>query len=133
MVEVEVGVGVVVGVGVNMKKLKFKLDKTGTTATALTDSGRVFLQFSKTKEGIIQVEGRYDTSEKLRKNNYIVLYVEGCSPKVKQFPTYMKALGFAEKHEKKNVSSYSDDWVDCIIQGEFLQYYSRWYGGGKRK
>lgn len=58
--------------------------------------------------------------------NYIVLYVEGCSPKLRRFKSKQAAIKFANKHEKKNVDQYSDNWSDCIIEGEIIKAYPNW-------
>jgi len=55
--------------------------------------------------------------------NYMVVYVEGCISKVKNFKTYKNALKFAQKHEKLRVKEYSDDWAEGIIKGKVIKTY----------
>lgn len=67
------------------------------------------------------------TLKRKAKSNYIVFYSERASPKIKQFRSLKQARAFAAKHEKKNVGDYSDDWVDCIIEGTLIETYPNWY------
>ena len=62
---------------------------------------------------------------------FLVFYVERCTPKVKAFKTKAAAVRFAERHEKKNTSLSSDDWVDAILCGKLVRDYSGWFGGIK--
>ena len=59
--------------------------------------------------------------------NYIVFYSQNCSPSIKQFKTKAAAMRFANKHEKLNNAEYSDNWVDCIVEGKLLKTYPNWY------
>lgn len=59
---------------------------------------------------------------------FIVFYTEGCSPKIKQFKTKAAAVRFANKHELLGAQEeYSDNWVDCIIDGSIVKTYHCWY------
>lgn len=59
---------------------------------------------------------------------FIVFYTKKASSCIKKFKTLSSAQKFADKHELKNEMFYSDDWVDCIIQGKVVKTYSNWYG-----
>lgn len=65
---------------------------------------------------------------KKQENNFIVFYTENASPKVKQFSTRAAAIRFANKHETLNQGQYSDEWVDCIVEGKIVKTYRSWYG-----
>ena len=55
--------------------------------------------------------------------NYIVFYVEGCIPKIKQFYQLSKAKLFINKFNDKSDSEYKwseDNWIDGIIYGEVI-------------
>lgn len=59
--------------------------------------------------------------------NYIVFYTEGCSPKIKQFKSFVAAKRFANRHNLKDNGGTCDDWVDCIVKGKIVKTYPAWY------
>jgi hypothetical protein len=60
--------------------------------------------------------------------SYLVFYTEYASPMVKQFKSFTAARKFADSHELKRTEPYSDEWVDCIIEGKIVKTYNCWYG-----
>jgi len=50
--------------------------------------------------------------------NYIVFYVEECTPKVRKFDSLEKAKRFAVK--VNSIDNRQDNWVDYIVKGKIL-------------
>lgn len=57
---------------------------------------------------------------------YLVFYVEGSTPKVKEFETSKAAKRFATRFTETH--NDDDNWVDVIIYGEVIDSYPNWYG-----
>lgn len=68
-------------------------------------------------DGMSEAYGMRDRIEKEVKQ-YIVFYVEDCSPKVRKFSTLEKAKRFAVKINK--LDNRQDSWVDYIVKGKIL-------------
>jgi hypothetical protein len=64
------------------------------------------------------------------KPNFLVLYVEDCNPKVREFKDKGRAIDFAAE---MNSDETPDNWTDCIIEGRILMTFDTWYGKPKNK
>lgn len=84
----------------------------------------VQVKIDKKKNGdlFIDVTPIIDRANKIISSEYVVFYTKGCSSKTKTFKTEKAARKFAEKHEKLNTDLYSDDWVDCIVEGKVINW-----------
>lgn len=61
-------------------------------------------------------------------DRFYVFYVDNCNPRCRKFASEKAAVRFADKHEKKNVGEYSDNWVDAVFLGHLIKKYKGWYG-----
>jgi hypothetical protein len=57
---------------------------------------------------------------------YLVFYVQGCSPKIKSVKTLKAAENFASRFNKKwkERDNTDDNWIDLIVKGEVIRYYT---------
>ena len=89
-------------------------------------NGDLFIDFTP----IIKHANKLIKAKKARER-YIVFYSQNASPMIAKFKTEKAAMAFAEKHEKLNVGEYPDNWVDCIVKGEFVAFYPNWSSSSK--